>query len=127
MPEVASLTAAVGPSRAGSPTTYTAPSTAPVIDPRPPMTTMPTMASESAGAKASGPNCTVRPASSAPAKAAIAPGRAKATSFVLDGEIPNEAAARSLSRTAMMDRPTPLRRSRLVSTTATTRPARQTR
>ena len=77
------------------------------------MTAMATTRSDSSGENAVGPNCTRSPAMSPPAKPASAPETANATSFIRMGDTVNAAALCSLSRTAISDRPTPLRRMRL--------------
>ena len=74
------------------------------------MITIDTRSSDRRGPNASGLNCTRRPASSAPASAAVADASPKATSFMKAGEIVREEARCSFSRTAMIERPTPVPR-----------------
>jgi hypothetical protein len=62
---------------------------------------------------------------SAPANDAMPPDTANATSFMRLGDTVLAAAASSLSRTAIIERPIPLRRTRAITTVMTAMIARQ--
>ena len=111
--------------KAGNPTMSSAPRTAPVIDARPPTTAMATTLSESMTRKRSGSKETRSPPNRPPARPARKPLIPKAVSLVRVGERPKAAAACSLSRTASIVRPMPLRRMRAMTTTARTSVPRQ--
>ena len=113
--------------RAGSPTTHTAPSTVPTTELSPPITAMEITRSDSVAEKRAGSKVTRRPPSRPPASPAMAPPMANAVSFTRAGEMPNEAAARSLSRTAIIERPSDDRRTHDTPTSTTISVARQTR
>ena len=126
-PEVSRLTVSLVPKMAGSPTTHRVPRTAPDTDARPPITAIETADSDMSTGNWSARALVSSAISSAPAKPARPPARAKADSFVARGAMVNAAADGSLSRTATSARPTPERRSRLARSTTTTSAARQTR
>ena len=75
----------------------------------------------------SGPKVTKSPASNPPARPASVPEIANAVSLMRVGDKPAAAVARSLSRTAIIDRPNPLRRMRATATTTTTSATRHTK
>jgi len=93
----------------GSPTTQSAPSTAPATDDRPPMTTIEMTRSDSAAGKSPGCARVSSPTNKPPARPAIHPPMPNAVIFTAPGEMPSDAAARSLSRTAIIERPRRLR------------------
>ena len=87
MLDVNSGTRSLSPKKAGIPSTHTAPSTAPVTEPSPPITAMPTTRSESSTWNSTCEKrmfCT-KPPSSAPPKPASPPARPNAVSFALVG------------------------------------------
>ena len=102
-PLVSSATSALFGKKAGSPTTSSAPSTAPVMEASPPMTATAITSNDAVASKRSVVNCWTSPTSSPPARPASAPDTANAKSFTRVGERPMADAASSLSRTASID------------------------
>ena len=112
MLDVSSRTVWLLGQNAGSPTTQSAPVTAPVRLPRPPITAIATRLSESGTVKKRSvyPIVTTRPPRSAPPRPEMKPPSANAVSFAFTGDTVSAAAPGSFSRTPMMARPTPVRR-----------------
>ena len=101
-----------------------APSTAPSMEPSPPMTTMETTRMEKVGSKVSVENRSVAKARHTPAYPAMKPDRAKASSLVRASGMPMAPAPVSLSRTAISRRATPRsRHNRTISTESTSTPS----
>ena len=119
--DVSSGTRSLVGKNAGSPMTHSAPRIGPATEPRPPITTIATSVSESSTPKncCNGTLCS-EPASSAPARPAIPPASANVRSFTHVGSTVYPDAPSGLSRTPIVVRPMPVRRSRAVITTATT-------
>ena len=91
------------------PFTQRVPKIGPAMEPRPPMTAMATMSSDSRGVKAVAV-CTLgwSVTYKHPANAAIPPETAKAVSFMRREDTVEASAASSFSRTAIMERPMPV-------------------
>ena len=110
---------------AGTPITHSAPSTGPTSAPMPPITTMATTRTDSSGANvAAGVLLGSSVTSRHPASAAIPPDTANARSFMRVVEMVIAAADVGLSRTAIIDRPMPVRRSCATTATHSDRNAR---
>src|SRR6478672_2517271 len=97
----------VVPKIAGSPSRYTAPSRAPGIDPRPPITTIETTRIDTPGSNVSVLKRSVANARQTPAYPATNPDSANASNFVRTIGMPMALAAVSLSRTATSRRAIP--------------------
>ena len=102
-----------------------APASAPPSEVAPPSTTMENASKPMAGTKLPARTPSSTTACSPPARPASAPLTAKAASFVRLTLMPRAAAARSLSRTATIDRPGRERRIPVTQTSARTRTTRQ--
>jgi hypothetical protein len=109
----------------GIPTTSSVPSTAPVGELMPPTTAIDRMSSDSVGGNWVGWLVELARASSPPASAAMPPERPNAISFTRIGATVYDAAVVSFSRTAMSERPTPVRRSRVTRSSTMNVNARQ--
>ena len=97
----------------GSPRTHSAPTIGPAIEPSPPMTAVATTRSDSSGANACvGVTCSRTVTSRQPPSAAIPPEIANDSTLIRFGATVDAAAMSSLSRTAIIERPIPVRRSR---------------
>jgi hypothetical protein len=87
--------------------------TGPATEPSPPMMTVATRRMESSGLNTcDGFTCVRNVMKRHPAKAPMPPAIVKARSFMRPGHTVDVAAMASLSRTAIIERPTPVRRSR---------------
>ena len=113
MPEVNNFTSSVLSKRAGSPRVQSAPSTGPATVPRPPMMVVATTRIDAAGSYCvSGVTFVNNVAWSAPASPAMPPAMPNAVSLMRVGDTVDAAAMSSFSRTAMSERPRPVRRRR---------------
>ena len=106
-PLVMNCTVGPDPKAAGMPTRYSAPSTAPSIEPSPPMITMATTRIDCDGSNVDALKRSVTRAKHTPATPARNPERAKAISLARTTRTPVAAAPTSLSRTARRSRATP--------------------
>ena len=123
---VRSWTSSTSPKATGRPRTNRAPMIGPATDPMPPITAVAIMRSEPSVVKvAAGFSSTRRVMNRAPAKAAMPPERAKATSFMRVDEMVEAAAMSSFSLTAIIERPRPVRRTRAMTAVIRPRQARQ--
>ena len=116
---------AVSLSSTGSPRTHSAPSTGPAIDPSPPITAVATTRRDSSGVNACvGVTCSRAVMSRHPASAAIPPDTVNEITLMRFGATVDAAAMSSLSRTAIIERPMPVRRIRATTTVDTKRTTR---